>query len=148
MVPAMGSQEERNTEMLGYAKALCNAIAADGEASPGEIAWVQGYLSCKGFGALAGEVQAMAKAAEGKSIAEVVEDTKASMQVGTLKFAGRAIIFDSIRAAIADGLDPQELQAIAAIAGAFDLDGIVVGQLLALVEEEGLGGARSIIAEL
>ena len=123
--------------MLGYAKALCNAIASDGEASPSEmIAWVQGYLACKGFGSLAHEVEIMAKDAEKKSADEVVADTKASMQIGTLRFAGTAIIFDSIRAAMVDGLDEKEEAAIIAMGGAFDINAAKVAELKSLAFEE------------
>lgn len=104
-VPATGTADERDAEMLVYAQSLCNAIAADGKASDTEIAWVQGYLANKGFGNLVHEVEAMAKAAESKTIDQMVADTKKAMDVGSLKFAGPAVIFDSIRAAMVDGLD-------------------------------------------
>lgn len=104
-VPATGTADDRDAEMLVYAQSLCNAIAADGKASDTEIAWVQGYLANKGFGNLVPEVEAMAKAAESKTIDQMVADTKKAMDVGSLKFAGPAVIFDSIRAAMVDGLD-------------------------------------------
>ena len=107
-VPATGTADERDAEMLVYAQSLCNAIAADGKASDTEIAWVQGYLANKGFGNLVHEVEAMAKAAESKTVDQMVADTKKAMDVGSLKFAGPAVIFDSIRAAMVDGLDDKE----------------------------------------
>jgi hypothetical protein len=136
-IPAGGDASERITEMTSYAQALCNAIAADGVASEAEIAWVQGYLACKGFGSLAHQVVEMAKAAEAKSVEQIVEDTKASMNIGSLKFAGKAIVYDSLRASMADGLDAKEDKAIAAIAGAFGVDAAGYAEIkeLALAEE-------------
>jgi len=108
--------------MRGCALALCNAISADGEASPSEVAWVQGHLSCKGFGSLTDEVADVAKAAEGKSLDQVVADTKASLQIGTLRFAGKAIVCDSLRASTTDGLDAKEEVAIKAVAAALSVE--------------------------
>jgi len=135
-VPAAGTADDRNMEMLGYAQSLCNAIAADGEASDAEIAWVQGYLANKGYGKLAHEVEVMAKAAESKTIDQMVADTKKAMDVGTLKFAGSAVIFDSIRAAMVDGLDDKEWTATVAMAGAFGLSAEKIEELKELAMEE------------
>ena len=136
-VPAASDDlKERETEMLGYAQALCNAIAADGSASETEIAWVKGYLACKGYGELAHQVEAMAKAAAGKSLEQIVADTKASLAVGTLKFAGKAMVYDSIRASMADGLDDKEEIAIQKIAEAFGLDSAGYTELKNIAAEE------------
>jgi len=135
-VPATGTADERDAEMLVYAQSLCNAIAADGKASDTEIAWVQGYLANKGFGNLVHEVEAMAKAAESKTIDQMVADTKKAMDVGSLKFAGPAVIFDSIRAAMVDGLDDKEYAATVAMAGAFGLSAEKVEELKELALEE------------
>jgi len=127
--------KEREVEMLGYAQALCYAISADGQASAPEIEWVQGYLACKGYGSLAQEVEDMAKAGEGKSLEQIVADTTTSMEIGSLKFAGRAIVYDSIRASMADGIAAKEEVAIKAIAAAFHVEDYDQIKELAMEEE-------------
>lgn len=109
-----------------------------------QINWVKGYLATKGFGNLAMAVPDMAKSSEGKSIETVIEETKIAMQIGTLKYAGRAIIYDAFRASMVDGLHPDEEKAIAAIATAFELDLELVSQLKALaIKEEALRAEKA-----
>ena len=101
-----------------------------------QIKWIQGYLATKGFGKLALEVETMAKSSEGKPIDAIIKETKEAMQIGTLNFAGRAIIYDAFRASMIDGLHPDEEKSIVAIATAFDLTEDLVGQLKALAAKE------------
>ena len=78
----------------------------------------------------------MAKSSEGKPIDAIIKETKEAMQIGTLNFAGRAIIYDAFRASMIDGLHPDEEKSIVAIATAFDLTEDLVGQLKALAAKE------------
>jgi hypothetical protein len=78
----------------------------------------------------------MAKAAEGKSLEQIVADTKASLELGTLKFAGKAIVYDSIRASMADGSSGKEEVAIQKIAEAFGLDSAGYTELKNIAAEE------------
>ena len=127
---------DRDEEMRRYSQALCNVIGADGTSSKAEIAWVQGYFANKGYGNLVDEVEKMAKAAEGKTLEEVTAETKEALNVGTLRFAANAIIYDSIRAAMADGLDDKEFKATITIGKAFGLSAEKVEEIKELVLEE------------
>ena len=111
-------------------------IIAYASRCPLQIKWVQGYFATKGFGKLALEVETMAKSSEGKPIDAIIKETKDAMQIGTLKFAGRAIIYDAFRSSMIDGLHPDEEKSIVAIATAFDLTEDLVGQLKALAAKE------------
>ena len=46
---AGGDEVSRKKICENYAKALCVAVAGDGEASPLEVQWIKGLLSVKGY---------------------------------------------------------------------------------------------------
>merc|ERR1712183_574127 len=101
---------DRDAMCYRYAQALCNAAGGDGIMTQGERDWIQGYMAVKNMGPkVQSELEALC--AKPKDLEQVAQDTVDAMSVGTLKFAGRAIVFDSIRAAAADGVAPEEKKA-------------------------------------
>ena len=97
-------------------------------------------MASKGFGSLVDQVEQMAKTSEVKTIDEMVADSEACVQIQASM--GSAIIFDSIRAAMVDGLDAKEEAAILTIAGAFGIDAATVAELKELADDEEALGAK------
>mmetsp|Transcript_7926 Transcript_7926/g.12800 ORF Transcript_7926/g.12800 Transcript_7926/m.12800 type:complete len:189 (-) Transcript_7926:124-690(-) len=130
-------EAERDEMCYRYAQALCNAAGADGKVTEGELEWIQGYMAVKNMGSkVQSEIPSLCERAAKETLKDVAQDTAESMKVGTLRFAGRAIVFDAIRAASADGLDAKEKEAIYVMGEKFGLTKQCIAKLIQQVEKE------------
>ena len=90
----------RIEQETGFLTALCNAAGGDGTASKVERDHIFGMASVKGYTPEAiAQINALADAAESKTIEEMAADAKKAMSIGTLRFAVGSIVFESIKAA-------------------------------------------------
>eukprot|EP00581_Thalassiosira_minuscula_P028031 CAMPEP_0183754072 /NCGR_PEP_ID=MMETSP0739-20130205/3343_1 /TAXON_ID=385413 /ORGANISM="Thalassiosira miniscula, Strain CCMP1093" /LENGTH=179 /DNA_ID=CAMNT_0025990675 /DNA_START=11 /DNA_END=550 /DNA_ORIENTATION=- len=120
-----------------FAAALCNVSGADGEVTPEEKTFIEGYCSSKGYPqSIIDDIPKMCRAAESKSLNDVMGETKELLTMGTLKNSSRQIIYDAIRAAGADGLVDTEKEAIITVAKALGLTDVELDNILSLVEKE------------
>ena len=78
---------------------------------------IRGMAAVKEYHYEAAEkIDALADAAETKSLEQVAAKAAEAMSVGTLCFAAPCIIYEALKAAAAHGLDDKELQGIHVIA--------------------------------
>ena len=124
-------------EELGLLSALGNATGCDGEASAAECAYIRGMAAVKEYHYEAAEkIDALADAAETKSLEQVAAEAAEAMSVGTLCFAAPCIIYEALKAAAADGLDNKELQGIHVIANKMGVSKDKVDKIYDLIVEE------------
>ena len=78
----------------------------------------------------------MCKAAEEKSLDDVIVEIKKILSMGTLKHTSRQVIYDAIRAAGADGLRKPEKEAIGKVSDSLGVSDEELQNIHALVLTE------------
>mmetsp|Transcript_16115 Transcript_16115/g.29047 ORF Transcript_16115/g.29047 Transcript_16115/m.29047 type:complete len:180 (-) Transcript_16115:108-647(-) len=130
----VGGGEEK---LRRFAAALCNVSGADGEVSEEEMRFIMGYCASKGYPqSIMNDIPGMCRAAETKSREDVLKETKELLTLGSLKNAGRQIIYDGIRAASRDGLDGKERAAIESVAKELGVEEDTLSKIYDLVDQE------------
>jgi len=120
-----------------FAAALCNVAGADGNTSVEEVAFIIGYCASKGYpSSILDDIPAMCKEAESKSSEDVANETKELLNMGSLRFTSRQIIYDAIRAAEQDGLSREELDAIANVGRGLGVSAEDVESIHQLIKKE------------
>lgn len=123
------------------ATALCEVSGADGNVSKVELDFILGYCACKGYPqSIIDDIPKMCKAAEAKSLQKDAINLKEVLTTGAQKNVAShrclLVVYDSIRAASADGLCESELTAIDNVAKSLGLSSEELHNIHMLVEKE------------
>jgi len=123
------------------ATALCEVSGADGNVSKVELDFILGYCACKGYPqSIIDDIPKMCKAAEAKSLPKDAINLKEVLTTGAQKNVAShrclLVVYDSIRAASADGLCESELTAIDNVAKSLGLSSEELHNIHVLVEKE------------
>lgn len=121
--------EYSEADNMAYAKAITVCAAGDGEISQHERDWIIGYLTSAGSPEEV--IEAMRTYEGGDSIEDLVNSSPG------MKFTGRGLIYDALRACASDGeLSSDERARVVSAASRLGIETDVVDAIEAIVNEE------------